>query len=46
MYQYVVTDGTPSKQMEDYEFNTHRHWKGDDNDQNNDDGGTIKHFKD
>lgn len=28
----------------DYEFNLHKHWKGDKN--SNDDDGSIKHFQD
>lgn len=32
-----------NKEMEDYEFNLHKHWKEDES-SNDDHGGTIKHF--
>lgn len=35
---------TPIKQMDDYEFNLHKHWK--DEPRQDDYDGTIKHFQD
>ena len=37
---------TPSKAMDDYEFNMHRHWKDEPKTDDDDYGGTIKHFRD
>jgi hypothetical protein len=37
---------TPSKAMDDYEFNTHRHWLDEQKQDDDDHGGTIKHFRD
>jgi len=33
-----------NSQIDDYEFNMHRHWKSEES--QNDDGGVIRHFKD
>ncbi len=35
-----------SKQMDGHEFNLHRHWKDDTEQDDDDHGGTIKHFND
>lgn len=37
---------TTSKAMDDYEFNMHRHWKDEPKQDDDDYGGTIKHFRD
>ncbi len=43
--ELVVQSGN-TKQMDDYEFNLHRHWKDEPKEDSDDYGGAIKHFQD